>query len=83
MEDELTAEEYGLNDPDLADYTVLTRTNGDGSATYRSLELAYRHNLDFLPDLFKRTTVFSTYTRTYSDERRPGLTPHVVTGGFD
>jgi TonB-dependent receptor len=83
VEDELTAEEYGLTDPEFVDYTVITRVNGEGTATYRSLELSYRHNLDFLPDMFKRTTVFATYTRTYSDQRRPGLTPHVLTGGFD
>lgn len=71
--------------PDLefANYTVITQTNGAGKGTFRSLELSYRHNLDFLPDLFKRTSVFATYTRTYADVRRGGLTPHTATGGFD
>ena len=47
------------------------------------MELSYRQNLKALPAPFRGTTVFATYTRTYADERRRGLTPHTITGGFD
>ena len=80
---EFTAEEYGLTDPELFAYTVITNTQGPGTQRFRSMELEYRSMLTLLPPQMGRATVFASYTRTYASERRVGLTPHVVTGGFD
>jgi iron complex outermembrane receptor protein len=80
---EYSAPEFGITDPTFADYTVITTTQGQGSRRFRSMELSYRQNLKALPAPFRGTTVFATYTRTYADERRRGLTPHTITGGFD
>ena len=80
---EYSAPEFGITDPAFADYTVITTTQGDGSRRFRSMELSYRQNLKMLPGALRGTTVFATYTRTYANERRRGLTPHTMTGGFD
>ena len=80
---EYSAPEFGITDPAFADYTVITTTQGDGSRRFRSMELSYRQNLKMLPGALRGTTVFATYTRTYANERRRGMTPHTVTGGFD
>ena len=80
---EYSAAEFGITDPTFADYTVITTTQGDGSRRFRSLELSYRQNLNMLPAALRGTTVFATYTRTYANERRRGMTPHTITGGFD
>jgi iron complex outermembrane recepter protein len=83
INDEFTAEEFGIDDQQYADYIVNTFRNSNDGVRFRSLELAYRQRLDFLPGLLRGTSVFANYTRAYADRRRPGITPHVVTGGFD
>ncbi|WP_442890666.1 outer membrane beta-barrel protein [Congregicoccus parvus] len=83
VSDELTAEEFGLEDPLLAGYIVRTTRNSDAAVRFRSMELSYRHMLDFLPGPLQGTSVFVNYTRTYASERRPGITPHLVSTGFD
>lgn len=80
---EYSASEFGITDPAFADYAVITTTQGDGSRRFRSMELSYRQNLKMLPGALRGTTVFATYTRTYANERRRGMTPHTITGGFD
>jgi iron complex outermembrane receptor protein len=80
---EFTAAEYGIDDPSLAGYTVITNTQGPGTRRFRSMELEYRQRLGFLPPSLGSTSAFASYTRTYASERRVGLTPHVITGGVD
>lgn len=80
---EYSAPEFGITDPAFASYTVITTTQGEGSRRFRSMELSYRQHLKMLPGALRGTTVFATYTRTYASERRRGMTPHTVTGGFD
>jgi len=80
---EFTPAEYGLTDPAFTGYTVITNTQGQGSRRFRSMELEYRQLLPFLPAALGNATVFTSYTRTYANERRVGLTPHVITGGVD
>ncbi|MFM8619530.1 MAG: outer membrane beta-barrel protein, partial [Opitutaceae bacterium] len=80
---ELTPQEYGLTDPVFTGYTVITNTQGDRTRRFRSMELEYRQRLGFLPAALGQATAFASYTRTYASERRVGLTPHVITGGFD
>jgi iron complex outermembrane recepter protein len=81
--DEFTAEEFGIDDPQYANYIVRSTRNSEDKVTFRSLEFSYRQRLSFLPSALKGTSAFATYTRTYADTRRPGLTPHVATGGVD
>ena len=83
ISDEFTAEEFGIDDPQLDTYTVRSFRNSGDAIRFRSLELAYRQSLSFLPGILQGTSVFANYTRTYADGRRPGLTPHVVSGGVD
>ncbi len=73
----------GFDPVEFAGYTVRTIGNSPDSTQFRSLELAYRHYLDFLPDPIRGTSVFLNYTRTYTDKRVQGVTPHVVSAGFD
>jgi TonB-dependent receptor len=83
INDEFTAEEFGIDDPALASYTVRTFRNSEDAVTFRSLELAYRQMLNFLPGALQGTSVFVNYSRTYASERRGGVTPHVISGGVD
>ena len=80
---EYSAAEWGITDPLFADWTVLSSASGEGSRRFRSLEVAWRQQLTFLPLALRNTTVHTSYTRTYASERRRGLTPHTVSGGFD
>jgi len=80
---EFSAAEYGIDDPSLAGYTVITNTQGQGTRRFRSMELEYRQRLAFLPAALGSAAAFASYTRTYASERRVGLTPHVITGGVD
>jgi TonB-dependent receptor len=83
ISDEFTAEEFGIDDAQYANYIVRSTRNGEDKVTFRSLEFSYRQHLGFLPGFLQGTSVFANYTRTYADTRRPGLSPHVVTGGVD
>jgi TonB-dependent receptor len=80
---EMTAEEYGLTDPAFVGYEVITNTQGQDTRRFRSMELEHRQMLRILPATLGKATVFASYTRTYANERRRGLTPHVITGGVD
>ena len=83
IDDEFTAEEFGITDPSLSSYTVRSFSNSADAVRFRSLELAYRQTLRFLPGPLRDTSVFVNYTRTYATKRRGGVTPHVISSGFD
>jgi iron complex outermembrane recepter protein len=80
---EFTVDEFGITDPEYQGYIVRTTTNGSIKQVIRSMEMSYRHNLRQLPPFLDSATVFATYTRTYSNTRFPGMSPHTATGGFD
>ncbi len=82
-EEDFTAEEFGIEDPEFASYRVISSSSEGPAVEFRSLELAYNQPLSFLPSFLRGTRVFGTYTRTYASERRGGLTPHTVSFGLD
>jgi iron complex outermembrane receptor protein len=80
-ETDFTAEEFGITDPNFANYTFITSNSIGPKVTFRSLELSYSQRLSFLPKFFQGTSVNAAYTRTYASERRKGLTPHTFKTG--
>ena len=84
INNELTAEEYGYNGSEnLSNYTFITADNGTGVIRMRSMELEYSQNLAILGNAFKRLLARVSYTRIYSEDSRPGLTPHMASGGLN
>ncbi len=73
-----TAEEFGVDDPEFAEYTFRSSRNSDRRRRSRNLEFAYNQTLGYLPELFRGTSVNLAYTRSYASARRNGLAPHRV-----
>jgi iron complex outermembrane receptor protein len=78
-----TAEEFGVDDPEYADYTFRSTRNSDRSRRQRNLEFSYSQTLGFLPELFRGTTFRADYTRSYASARRNNLPPHRVSSRFE
>ncbi len=74
-----TAEEFGVDDPDYADYTFRSTRNSDRSRRNRNLEFSYQQTLGFLPEKLRGTSFNVAYTRSYANSRRNGLAPHRIT----
>lgn len=81
ISEDFTAEEFGITDPAFQNYTVVSTRSGAGSRRFRSMDIHYRQQLTFLPRVLRGAGVFAGYTRTYSDLRRNGISPHKITGG--
>jgi len=78
---DFSAEDFGIEDPDFANYTVRSRANDPESQRYRNMSFAYNQTLGFLPGEYLRgINVGFTYDRSYADARRTGLAPHRVSG---
>ena len=73
-----TAEEFGVDDPEYADYTFRSTRNSDRSRRNRNLEFSYQQTMGFLPEKFRGTSFNLAYTRSYASARRNGLAPHRV-----
>jgi iron complex outermembrane recepter protein len=74
------AEEFGITDPEFADYIFRSTRNSDRSRRNRNLEFAYNQTLGFLGSEYLRgTSVNVAYTRSYASARRNGLAPHRLT----
>ena len=81
---EFTAQELGITDPEFQDYEFRTKQSGTGSRRFRDMTISYRQQVGrFLPEFFRSTGVHLNYTRAYASQRRGGLTPHQLKGGFD
>jgi outer membrane receptor protein involved in Fe transport len=74
-----TAEEFGVDDPEYADYTFRSTRNSDQSRRSRNLEFSYQQTMGFLPERLRGTSVNVAYTRSYASARRNGLAPHRIT----
>jgi len=74
-----TAEEFGVDDPEYADYTFRSTRNSSASRRNRNMEFSYQQTMGFLPDKFRGTSVNIAYTRSYASARRNGLAPHRIT----
>jgi iron complex outermembrane receptor protein len=82
ISEELTAEEFGYEGADLADYLFVTTNNSDGRVKVRGMEWEYNQALGFLGDKFKRLNFRASYTRNYAEIPKPLLTPHGASGGI-
>jgi TonB-dependent receptor len=74
-----TAEEFGVDDPEYADYLFRSTRNSSQSRRNRNLEFAYQQTLGFLPEKFRGTSFNVAYTRSYASARRNGMAPHRLT----
>jgi iron complex outermembrane recepter protein len=75
-----TAEEFGVDDPAYAGYEFFSTINGAQLFRYRNMELGYTQQLSFLPGAFRNTHLNLSYSRSYANQRRPGLIPHKFSG---
>lgn len=67
-DDDLTAAEVGITEPDYADYLFRTYNNIDQERTILGLELSYSQQLRFFTNAYLRAlSVFATYTHTSAD----------------
>jgi len=74
-----TADEFGVDDPEYADYIFRSTRNSTKSRRNRNLEFSYQQTLGFLPEILRGTSVNVAYTRSYASARRNGLVPHRLT----
>lgn len=77
-----TAEQFGVTDPEFADFTFRSTTNSTEERRFRSMDIAYAQSLSFLPEPFRGTSVNLAYTRVYANQRRPGMAPHRFTSSI-
>ncbi len=76
------ADEFGVDDPEFANYEFVSTRNGDQLFRYRNMEIGYTQQLSFLPGAFRSTHFNFSYSRSYANQRRPGLIPHKFTGSL-
>lgn len=74
-----SAAEFGVDDPEFAEYIFRSTRNSDQRRRNRNLEFSYQQTLGFLPEKFRGTSVNVAYTRSYASARRSGLAPHRLT----
>ena len=76
---DFTAEQFGNDDPDLANFIFRSRRNNSDVRRFRNLEVGYNQTLSFLPEKFRGTTIGLTYARSYASLRASNLAPHRFT----
>lgn len=80
VNNDYTADQFGVTDPDFSNYVFRSTTNTVGLQRYKNLDLNYTQTLGFLPSEYLRgINVSATYSRSYANQRRQGLAPHRVT----
>jgi TonB-dependent receptor len=78
-----SADEFGYgDDPAYEGYEFVSTINGSRLFRYRNLELGYTQQLTFLPGPLRGTNLNLSYSRSYANQRRPGLIPHKVSGSL-
>jgi iron complex outermembrane recepter protein len=80
VNNDYTAEQFGVTDPDFANYIFKSTVNTVALQRYKNLDLSYNQTLGFLPSEYLRgISVGATYSRSYANQRRQGLAPHRAT----
>jgi iron complex outermembrane receptor protein len=75
-----TATEFGVEDPDFANYTFRSTRNNDTLQRYRNMDVNYNQTLGFLPGEYLRgINLGLTYSRSYANQRRSNVAPHRFT----
>jgi len=82
LTNDLTAQEFGNTEIDLADYTFRTTTSSANEVVVRGMELEYSQSLSFLPAPFKGLNVRASYTRNYAEIVTPQMVPHSANAGI-
>jgi iron complex outermembrane receptor protein len=77
-----TADEFGVDDPAYDGYEFISTINGQQLFRYRNMEIGYTQQLQFLPGVFRSTHLNVSYSRSYANQRRPGLLPHKFSGSL-
>jgi iron complex outermembrane receptor protein len=76
---DFSAAEFGIEDPDFANFTVRSKSNSQEVQRYRNLDFAYNQTLGFLPSpALRGLSVGFNYSRSYANQRRAGLAPHRI-----
>ncbi len=76
---DFTAEEFGVDDPEFANFIFRSTDNSVEERRFRGMEVQYNQNLGFLPEKFRGTNVNVAYTRAYANVRRNNLAQHRLT----
>lgn len=79
----IAAEALEFVEPEYENYDFIVTRNSEREWRFRGLEVAYAQSLSFLPGALRGTSVRVSYTRTYANERRPGLAPHKIAGNLN
>ncbi len=76
---DFSPEEFGIDDPDFANFTIRSKSNSPTPQRYRNMDLAYNQTLGFLTSEYLRgINVGFNYSRSYADQRRTGVAPHRI-----
>jgi hypothetical protein len=73
-----TAAEFGVSDPDFAEYTFRSTRNSEATRRNRNLSVAYSQKLGFLPRPLNGPSFNVSCNRAYMSGRRNGLAPHRI-----
>ena len=78
-----TAEEFGVaDDPQFFGYQFQSTYNVARPVCLRSLNVAYNQSFPGLPEVLRGTNLNLSYSRTYADIRKGGLTPKLFTSSL-
>jgi iron complex outermembrane recepter protein len=76
---DFTSEQFGVTEEEFSAYTFRAIRNSQEARRFRNMEIAYNQTLGFLPELFQGTSIYTAYTRSYANQRRHNLAPHILT----
>lgn len=79
---QLTAEEFGNDDPAFSGHTFITTAASSQSVRIRGMEIEYSQSLSFLPRPFKGLNIRASYTRNYADVIITNMAPHGAYAGL-
>jgi iron complex outermembrane receptor protein len=77
---DLSAADFGNEDPELAAYIFRTTANSPESRRFRAMDVGYDQTLSFLPEILRGTSIGFTYSRTYANLRYVNTAPHRGSG---
>jgi iron complex outermembrane receptor protein len=80
--DDLTAEEFGYDGTELANYIFVSNSNSIDRVKIRGIEVEYSQSLSFLGEKFKRLSVRGSYSRNYANPIRANISPHNASSGL-
>jgi TonB-dependent receptor len=75
-----SGEPLGVDDPAFDGYEFVSTRNSDELQRYKNMDISYQQTLGFLPSEYLRgISINTTYSRSYANMRRSGLSPHRAT----